>query len=326
MRTGRLGPAVEVGRSAGSRTVQGRCGGSRLASCSSKSACCRTPPAQGRCGPAPAWPDCPERRWRPCGLSHAGGGWPGRHPAALPTAQRPVADGYHRGAWVRVGAGPAAARPRCRSTRARRQPRRPVPWCRRRARPRSPGSTAGPAPAAPGSGRRPPHTDAVLLAEVTLAEHLVVGLPAGQQPTNGRRRQPGCGAEEGLQRRHEVAGGQPVQVQQRQHLSDLRAAAAPGRQDHLAEPGPLASLWVDPAVLHPRRAHRDRTGRSRHPALAGVAVAPPAAGHPRHAQRRARPGSRRPRPPTRPPACAGRLTGQLVQIRVELGTRSLIGH
>jgi hypothetical protein len=54
-----------------------------------------------------------------------------------------------------------------------------------------------------------------------------------------------------LQRRGEVAGGQPVQVQQRQDLGDLGAAAAPGRQDHRAEPDPLASHRVDPAIVHP---------------------------------------------------------------------------
>jgi hypothetical protein len=64
-----------------------------------------------------------------------------------------------------------------------------------------------------------------------------------------------------------------VQVQQRQHLSDLRAASAPGRQDDRAEPDPLASHRVDPAIVHPRRTHRDRTSGGQHLALAGVAVA-----------------------------------------------------
>jgi hypothetical protein len=63
-----------------------------------------------------------------------------------------------------------------------------------------------------------------------------------------------------------------VQVQQRQHLSHLGTLAAPGRQDHRPEPDPLASLWVDPAVVHPRRPHRDRTRGSGDLALAGVAI------------------------------------------------------
>ena len=70
-----------------------------------------------------------------------------------------------------------------------------------------------------------------------------------------------------------------MQVQQRQHLSHLGALAAPGRQDHRAEPDPLARHRVDPAVIHPRRPHRDRTRGSHHLALAGMAVAdhqPPA--------------------------------------------------
>jgi len=66
-----------------------------------------------------------------------------------------------------------------------------------------------------------PDVHGVPVGQVTLAERLVVGLPAGQQPTNGGGRQPGCRAEECLQGRDEVAGGQPVQVQQRQHLSHL---------------------------------------------------------------------------------------------------------
>jgi hypothetical protein len=108
-----------------------------------------------------------------------------------------------------------------------------------------------------------------------------------------------------------------VQVQQRQHLSDLGAAPAPGRQDDRAEPDPLASHRIDPAIVHPRRPHRDAPGRSRDLALAGVAVAhhqPPATlvtlagvggqvvvdlGLQRGGQH--------------PP---GALTGQLVQIRV----------
>jgi hypothetical protein len=43
-----------------------------------------------------------------------------------------------------------------------------------------------------------------------------------------RCRQPGGRAEELTQRRHEVPAGQPVQVEQRQHLADLRGLAAPG--------------------------------------------------------------------------------------------------
>ena len=117
---------------------------------------------------------------------------------------------------------------------------------------------------------------------------------------------PAAEPKNAVQRRDEVAGRQPVQVQQRQHLSHLGALAAPRRQDHRAEPDPLAGHRVDPAVVHPRRAHRDRPGRGGHLALACVAVAhhqPPATlvplGRVRGQVRR------RPRPPRRRPASAG---------------------
>jgi hypothetical protein len=101
----------------------------------------------------------------------------------------------------------------------------------------------------------------------------MVGLPAGQQPTDSGRRQPSRRTEELFQGWDEVAGGQPVQVQQRQHLTDLRALAAPGRQDHRAEPGPLAGHRIHPAVIDPRRPHRNRTRGGHHLTLARVAVA-----------------------------------------------------
>ena len=65
-----------------------------------------------------------------------------------------------------------------------------------------------------------------------------------------------------------------MQVQQREHLGDLRALAAPRRQDHRPEPDPRTARRVDPAVVHPRRRHRHRASTSRDRALAGVAVPP----------------------------------------------------
>jgi hypothetical protein len=64
-----------------------------------------------------------------------------------------------------------------------------------------------------------------------------------------------------------------VQVQQGQHLGDLGALAAPGRQDHRAEPDPPAAHRVRAPVIHPRRAHRDRASDGGDLPLAGVAVA-----------------------------------------------------
>jgi hypothetical protein len=52
-----------------------------------------------------------------------------------------------------------------------------------------------------------------------------------------------------------------VQVQQRQHLSDLRGLPCPGRQDRRGEPAALAGVRVDPAVIDPRRHHLHRAGR-----------------------------------------------------------------
>lgn len=73
-----------------------------------------------------------------------------------------------------------------------------------------------------------PHIHVVDLREVAVHERGVVGLPLLGQPRDRCRRQPGRTAKELLQRGHEVAGGQAVQIEQRQHLADLRALAAPG--------------------------------------------------------------------------------------------------
>jgi hypothetical protein len=62
-----------------------------------------------------------------------------------------------------------------------------------------------------------------------------------------------------------------MQVQQRQHLGDLRGLTAPGRQDRRAEPHPLPGVGIDPAVIDPRRAHLDRARRGEHlPGLVGA--------------------------------------------------------
>ncbi len=95
-------------------------------------------------------------RWRSCGPSRADGAWRGTHRAAPPTAparRRPPSPSARA---CRACAGRVAARPTTGSTRAPRRRRRPAPWCRRPARPRSPGSTTWPAPAARGSARRRP--------------------------------------------------------------------------------------------------------------------------------------------------------------------------
>lgn len=51
-----------------------------------------------------------------------------------------------------------------------------------------------------------------------------------------------------------------MQVEQRQHLADLRRLAAPRRQDRGREPLTLARALVDPLVVHPRSLHLHRPG------------------------------------------------------------------
>ena len=79
-------------------------------------------------------------------------------------------------------------------------------------------------------------------------------------------------AEELPERGHEVPGRQAVQVQQRQHLADLRGLARPRRQDRRAEPHPLARGRVGALVVHPRRGHLHRPGTGQHRPRLGSAV------------------------------------------------------
>jgi len=107
-----------------------------------------------------------------------------------------------------------------------------------------------------------PHVDVVGVLERAGVEGPLLLLPLRGQPGDRRGRQARTGAQELLQRRPEVAAGQPVQVHQRQHLRDLRRLARPGRQDRRAEPDPLASRVIDALVVDPRRSdgHRPRRG------------------------------------------------------------------
>ena len=81
------------------------------------------------------------------------------------------------------------------------------------------------------------------------------------------------GAEELGQRRREVRGGEPVQIEQRQHLGDPRGLARPGRKDRRGEPLPLTGRLVGALVVDPRRAHRHRTRCRGHLPRLVVAVA-----------------------------------------------------
>ncbi len=106
-----------------------------------------------------------------------------------------------------------------------------------------------------------PDVDVVRGGQVALAERLVVGLPLGGQPGDGGRGHAGRGAEELLERGHEVPAGQAVEVEERQHLVDLRGLAAPRRQGHRGEPVALAGCPVDALVVDAWGLHLDRPGR-----------------------------------------------------------------
>ena len=118
-----------------------------------------------------------------------------------------------------------------------------------------------------------PQVHVVGARQDALGERLGLVLPLRGQPGDRRRRQARARAQELLQRRAEVAAGQAVQVQQRQHLGHLRRLARPRRQDRRGEPLPLTGIGVDALVVDPRRPHRHRPRRGQHLALVVVAVA-----------------------------------------------------
>ena len=64
-----------------------------------------------------------------------------------------------------------------------------------------------------------------------------------------------------------------MQVQQRQHLLDLRGLASPRRQDRRREPLPLSGYRADPLIVDARRAHRHHARAGDHLARLMVAVA-----------------------------------------------------
>ena len=64
-----------------------------------------------------------------------------------------------------------------------------------------------------------------------------------------------------------------MQIQQRQHLADLRGSACPRRQDRRGKPLPLTGIRIHPPVGDPRRPHRDRTRGRQHLTLVVVPIA-----------------------------------------------------
>jgi len=105
-----------------------------------------------------------------------------------------------------------------------------------------------------------PQVDEVHSGQIAGGEGALLGLPRLGQLRDHRRRQPGRGAEELAQGRGEVPGREPMQVQQRQYLGDLRGLAAPGGQDRRAEPLTFAGVGVGAAVVDPWCGHLDRAG------------------------------------------------------------------
>ncbi len=106
-----------------------------------------------------------------------------------------------------------------------------------------------------------PQVYVVAVLQRPRAERLRVVLPLLGEPGDRGRRQARGRAQELFQRRHEVPRRQAVQVQQRQHLRDLRGLARPGRQDRRREPLPLAGDLVDALVVDPGLTHRHRPDR-----------------------------------------------------------------
>ena len=97
-----------------------------------------------------------------------------------------------------------------------------------------------------------PQIHVVDLGQIPLGERAGLVLPLHSQPGDRRRGQPRAGAEERLERRGEVTRGQPVQVQQRQHLGHLRRFTSPRRQNRGGKSLPFTGLRVDALVVDPR--------------------------------------------------------------------------
>jgi hypothetical protein len=118
-----------------------------------------------------------------------------------------------------------------------------------------------------------PQVDVVSTRQITVLECLGLVLPLRGQSGDRRGRQSRTRTQELLQRRTEIAGRQPVQIQQRQHLGHLRGLARPRRQDRRREPLPLTGIRIHALVVDPRRAHRNGSRSGQHLTLIVVAVA-----------------------------------------------------
>ena len=109
--------------------------------------------------------------------------------------------------------------------------------------------------------------------QVPLGERLLLGRPGLGELGDRRGGQPLRAAEELPQRGHEISRREPVQVQQRKHLADLRGLARPRRQNRRREPLPLTGIRVDTPVVDPRCRDVHRAGTRGHRPRLVAAVA-----------------------------------------------------
>ena len=116
-----------------------------------------------------------------------------------------------------------------------------------------------------------PEVDVALGGQVAIEPAGVFVDPSLLQPRNGRSRQPaGVLAEQGSQRLLEVAGGDALQVEDRdQHFEALRAPRV-GRQNGRAEANPLTTDSLP--VAHARLAHGHRADAGHDLALGQMPV------------------------------------------------------
>ena len=117
-----------------------------------------------------------------------------------------------------------------------------------------------------------PEVDVALGREVALAPARVLVGPGVLEPPDGRGREPaGVFAEQRDQRLLEVAGGNALEVEDRdQHLEALRPARV-GRQNRRRKADALRA-FANP-ITHARAAHRDRTDAGHDLALGQMPVA-----------------------------------------------------
>ena len=117
-----------------------------------------------------------------------------------------------------------------------------------------------------------PEVDVVAVGEVSASKRLILGRPALGQAGDGARRQASrLRSQQGRQRVPKIARGQAMQVQQGQHAGEAGRAAQVGRPDRAGEP--LSLAVHHPAIIHPRRGHRDRPDPRRDAPRAGRPIA-----------------------------------------------------